>query len=235
MSTALPPIGYASRPDAVRAALGGATLVVSTPSNIRWLTSFGGSLGWVVVGPERCSLVTDGRYAERAAADLAAAGLADAVDVVVGTTRPQIRDHVVALAGRRRRQGRGRPPHARGVARPRPGPHADARCRHDRRPAPHEGRRRAGPHGPRRRDRRHRADRDRPAPRRRSPQRPTSATSSSTACASSGRPGRATTRSSPAARTTPPARTTRRATARSSRATPSSSTSARSSTATTPT
>ena len=72
---------------------------MSTPSNIRWLTSFGGSLGWVVVGPDRCSLVTDGRYAERAAADLAAAGLADAVDVVVGTTRPQIRDHVVALAG----------------------------------------------------------------------------------------------------------------------------------------
>ena len=30
-----------------------ATLVVSTPSNIRWLTAFGGSLGWVVVGPER--------------------------------------------------------------------------------------------------------------------------------------------------------------------------------------
>ena len=118
----LPAIGYATRPDAVRARLGGATLVVSTPSNIRWLTSFGGSLGWVVVGPERCSLVTDGRYAERAAADLAAAGLGDAVDVVVGTTRPQIRDHVVALARGRRREGGGRPPHPRRMARPRPGP-----------------------------------------------------------------------------------------------------------------
>jgi Xaa-Pro aminopeptidase len=100
MSVDPPAIGYAARPDAARAALAGATLVVSTPSNIRWLTSFGGSLAWVVVAPERCSLVTDGRYAERAAADLAAAGLAGDVDVVVGTTRPQIRDHVVALAGR---------------------------------------------------------------------------------------------------------------------------------------
>jgi len=95
----LPPIGYATRPDAVRAGLDGATLLVSNPSNIRWLTSFGGSLGWVVVGPERCALITDGRYAERAAADIESASLADVVDVVVGTTRPQIRDHVIAVAG----------------------------------------------------------------------------------------------------------------------------------------
>jgi Xaa-Pro aminopeptidase len=95
----LPPIGYATRPDAVRARLDGATLLVSTPSNIRWLTSFGGSLGWVVVAPNRCALITDGRYAERATADLTAAGLAGTVDVVVGTTRPQIREHVVAVAG----------------------------------------------------------------------------------------------------------------------------------------
>ena len=94
-----PPIGYADRPDVVRCGLDGATLLVSNPSNIRWLTSFGGSLGWVVVGPDRTALVTDGRYAERAGADLAAAGLAGVVDVVVGTTRPQLRDHVVALAG----------------------------------------------------------------------------------------------------------------------------------------
>ncbi len=94
-----PPIGYATRPDAVRERLDGATLLVSNPSNVRWLTSFGGSLGWVVVRPDRCTLITDGRYAERVAADLEAAGLGKVVDVVVGTTRPQIRDHVVAAAG----------------------------------------------------------------------------------------------------------------------------------------
>lgn len=90
-------IGYGARPAAVRDSLDGATLLVSTPSNVRWLTSFGGSLGWVVIGPDRFALVTDGRYADRAAADLAAAGL-DA-EVIVGTTRPQIREHVVAAAG----------------------------------------------------------------------------------------------------------------------------------------
>ncbi|MET0458809.1 MAG: Xaa-Pro peptidase family protein [Ilumatobacteraceae bacterium] len=100
MTVELTPIGYSARPDAVRAALDGATLVVSTPSNIRWMTSFGGSLGWVVVGPDRMALITDGRYAERAVADLSAAGLeAAGVDVVVGTTRAEVRDHVVAVAG----------------------------------------------------------------------------------------------------------------------------------------
>jgi Xaa-Pro aminopeptidase len=94
----LPPIGYAARPDAARAALDGRTLIVSTPSNVRWLTGFGGSLGWAIIGPDRFTLVTDGRYADRATADLAAAGL-DA-EVVVGRTRPQIREHVVDLAGR---------------------------------------------------------------------------------------------------------------------------------------
>jgi Xaa-Pro aminopeptidase len=94
----MPPIGYAGRPDAVRAALDGQTLLVSTPSNIRWLTSFGGSLGWVVIGPDRLALITDGRYAERAAADLSAAGVE--AEVVVGRTRPELRELVVDTAGR---------------------------------------------------------------------------------------------------------------------------------------
>ncbi len=97
MVEGLPPIGYAGRPDAVRAALDGRTLLVSTPSNIRWLTSFGGSLGWVVVAPDRLTLITDGRYGERATGDLAAAGV-DA-EVVVGRTRPELRELIVATAG----------------------------------------------------------------------------------------------------------------------------------------
>ena len=97
MTAALAPIGYGERPAAVRARLDGDILIVSTPSNVRWLTGFGGTLGWVVVGPDRLALVTDGRYAERAAADMTAAGV-DA-EVVVGRTRPEIRDLVVATAG----------------------------------------------------------------------------------------------------------------------------------------
>jgi Xaa-Pro aminopeptidase len=96
-AVALPPIGYAERPAAVRGRLAGATLIVSTPSNVRWLTGFGGTLGWAVVGPDRLALVTDGRYAERAAADIAAAGID--IEVVVGRTRPELRDLVVATAG----------------------------------------------------------------------------------------------------------------------------------------
>ncbi len=235
MTVELPPIGYATRPDAVRAQLDGATLLVSNPSNIRWLTSFGGSLGWVVVGPQRCALVTDGRYAERAAADIDAAGLAGIVDVVVGTTRPQIRDHVVAVAGAGPvRAEADHLTHAQWLDLAGALTLATGR-RHDHDAAPGQGSRRAGPHG-----RRRPGSPTPPSPRwprcsRRAPPRPTSATSSSTSCTAPAPTGRATTRSSPAGPTTRPAPTTTPATARSSRATPSSSTSAPSSTATTPT
>jgi Xaa-Pro aminopeptidase len=93
----LPPVGYAGRPDAVRTALDGRTLLVSTLSNIRWLTGYGGDFGWVVVAPDRVTLVTDGRYAERATADLARAGVV--ADVVAARTRPELRELVVATAG----------------------------------------------------------------------------------------------------------------------------------------
>src|SRR5687768_11674832 len=96
MTGELPAIGYAERPAAVRASLDGATLIVSTPSNIRWLTGFGGTLAWVVIGPERLVLVTDGRYAERATADLQRNGVDG--EVVVAPTRPKLRDLVVAAA-----------------------------------------------------------------------------------------------------------------------------------------
>ena len=156
MTAELPPIGYAERPAAVRGRLDGNVLIVSTPSNVRWLTGFGGTLGWVVIGPDRFALVTDGRYAERAAADMAAAGV-DA-EVVVGRTRPEIRDLVVAAAG----------PGHRVLAEAAHLSHAawtdfakdldaGARRRHDHGAAASQGRRRAGPDRPSRRDRRHRA------------------------------------------------------------------------------
>ena len=94
VSVELPPIGYAGRPDAVRAALDGATLIVSTPSNLRWLTAFGGTLGWAVIGPDRFTIVTDTRYADRASAGAAAAGLS--AEVVAGRTRAEVRDHLIA-------------------------------------------------------------------------------------------------------------------------------------------
>ena len=56
------------RVDAVRAAMNEAqvaSLVVSDPSNIRWLSGFTGSNGVVVVTHDRMVLCTDGRYASQ--------------------------------------------------------------------------------------------------------------------------------------------------------------------------
>jgi Xaa-Pro aminopeptidase len=94
----LPAVGYPSRPAMVRARLGRRTLIVSTPANIRWLTGFGGTSGWVVIGPEVFALVTDARYGQRAAATLATAGVE--AEVRVGS-RAEIRAHVVAAAAGR--------------------------------------------------------------------------------------------------------------------------------------
>ena len=58
--------------------------VISEPANVRWLTGFTGSNGTVVVlGSGEALLVTDGRYAEQAPAQLAEAGTCDEVEVVV--------------------------------------------------------------------------------------------------------------------------------------------------------
>ena len=69
--------------------------VIVQPSNVRWLTGFSGSNGVVVVlGADGVLLVTDARYAEQAPAQLAVAGCADGVEVVVA------RDPAAAVASR---------------------------------------------------------------------------------------------------------------------------------------
>ena len=108
--TALPPIGYARGPTPCAPARRAHADRVDAV-NIRWLTSFGGSRGWVVVRPERMVLVTDGRYAERAAADLAAAGL-DA-EVVAATTRPSCANCSSTAPVTGPVAGRGHAPHPR--------------------------------------------------------------------------------------------------------------------------
>lgn len=49
-------------------------LLVSSLTNIRYLTGFTGSAGMLAVGPERAVLVTDGRYETQAAEQLSACG-----------------------------------------------------------------------------------------------------------------------------------------------------------------
>ncbi|MCU1395674.1 MAG: Xaa-Pro aminopeptidase [Ilumatobacteraceae bacterium] len=74
--------------------------VVTSHDNIRWLTGFTGSNGWVLVTPDELVLITDGRYGEQGAAQMAAAGIDGAVRV--GSTRQAMTDHLEsAVRGRR--------------------------------------------------------------------------------------------------------------------------------------
>ena len=89
-------------------------------TNVRWLTGFTGSNGWVAVLPDRLVLGTDGRYRDRAEAELAAAGV-DA-EILTGFTRAEQHDQLIGTlrgisAGRcrgrqrsRTRRGRRSPP-----------------------------------------------------------------------------------------------------------------------------
>jgi Xaa-Pro aminopeptidase len=96
-----PSIGYAGRAEALRASLaerGLTAIAVTNLTNIRWLTGFTGSNGFLAVLPDRLVLVTDGRYGERAGAELAAAGVA--ADIEVGfTAAEQHAKFVGALTG----------------------------------------------------------------------------------------------------------------------------------------
>lgn len=63
-------------------------LVVSDLTNVRWLTGFTGSNGWLVVSRDALTLVTDGRYGVQAEQQSAASGVELAV--VVGRTTPHL-------------------------------------------------------------------------------------------------------------------------------------------------
>jgi len=85
-----PGISYGGRVDALRGLLGErglAAMALTNLTNIRWLTGFTGSNGFVAVLPDRLVLVTDGRYGERATAELAAAGVA--ADIEIGLTQAE--------------------------------------------------------------------------------------------------------------------------------------------------
>lgn len=80
----LPPLRVAPRIQAVRAGLDAAgcdALLVTDDVNRRWLTGFSGSAGLVLLTSADAWLVTDGRYAEQAAAEVA--GACAPVEVVV--------------------------------------------------------------------------------------------------------------------------------------------------------
>ena len=89
----LPALGYPGRADRVRERMDEPALLVTNLTNVRWLTGFTGSNGWVAILPDRVVLGTDGRYRDRAEAELAGAGV-DA-EILTGFTRPEQHDQLV--------------------------------------------------------------------------------------------------------------------------------------------
>lgn len=76
--TTLAPMDVAGRAPRLIERLAGAgcdALLVTTLVNVRYLTGFTGSAAMLLVGPDGLLLVTDGRYREQAAEQLAAAGV----------------------------------------------------------------------------------------------------------------------------------------------------------------
>ena len=91
-------MSLAHRPDSVRQCLDGVdALLVSDLTNIRWLTGFTGSNGWVVLGHDSLTLVTDGRYGEQAAQQMTAAGIDGRV--MVGLNGALVQTIAEACAG----------------------------------------------------------------------------------------------------------------------------------------
>ena len=78
-------------------------LLVSDLTNVRWLTGFTGSNGWLVLAPDELVLVTDGRYGEQAAGEMAAAGVEGRV--AVGLTGAATLEHITAECARFARLG----------------------------------------------------------------------------------------------------------------------------------
>lgn len=94
-------MSLAHRAERVREQLGDLDAVlVSDLTNIRWLTGFTGSNGWVVLAHDSLTLVTDGRYGDQAAQQMEAAGV-DA-EVVVGLNGALVQTIAQACAGRGR-------------------------------------------------------------------------------------------------------------------------------------
>lgn len=68
-------------------------LLVSDLTNIRWITGFTGSNGWVLLGPDRVLvLITDGRYGEQAEQEMAANGVSGRV--LVGRSGAAMLEHL---------------------------------------------------------------------------------------------------------------------------------------------
>ncbi len=99
--SSLPAIDHRSRLEAIQSMLrteapGCDAFVYLDLIDVRWLTGFSGSNGWVVVTPEDVILGTDGRYGDRAAAETDGSG----ASVIAETSRVRLHERLVeSVAG----------------------------------------------------------------------------------------------------------------------------------------
>jgi Xaa-Pro aminopeptidase len=97
----LPAIDHRRRVEAIQARLradapGGDAYLFVDLIDVRWLTGFSGSNGWVVVTPGDVTLGTDGRYGDRAAAETEGTG----ATVIAETSRVRLHERLVeSVAG----------------------------------------------------------------------------------------------------------------------------------------
>ena len=120
----LPAMDVAGRLPRLRASLdaaGADALLVTRLVNIRYLTGFTGSAAMLLVRPDDLVFVTDGRYRDQAADQLAAAGVVADIGIGLGERQREIVGAAAAPAARRSRRSS------------RPAPTARSRTR-DRRP-----------------------------------------------------------------------------------------------------
>ena len=97
--SALPPMDVADRSVRLRSRLDDAgcdALLVTDLTNVRYLTGFTGSAALLLLTPAGLVFVTDGRYRDQAAAQLAGAGVA--AEVRIGRSGDDQREHLAAAA-----------------------------------------------------------------------------------------------------------------------------------------
>jgi Xaa-Pro aminopeptidase len=91
----LPPMDVADRATRLREGLGAAgcdALLITNLTNIRYLTGFTGSAALLLVRADDLVFVTDGRYRDQAASQIAAAG--GHAEVLIGRTADEQRGHL---------------------------------------------------------------------------------------------------------------------------------------------
>jgi Xaa-Pro aminopeptidase len=74
-------------------------LVVTSLTNIRYLTGFTGSAGLVLVLPDETVLVTDGRYGTQSAEQLAAAGVHARIEIATAPAQREVAASAVKASG----------------------------------------------------------------------------------------------------------------------------------------